>query len=295
MLSGPLTDRIDWQLSYDRTVQPVHLLGSFVIGVPSDLWVPSTAEIAPAASPQISGKLTFRPAPSWSLTTAAYYKSMRGLVAYSEGQQSSQTWKDELSRGRGKAYGLETSLQRNRGKIRGWLSYTLARSERTFDLLTNQGSTFPFRYDRRHSVNLLLIYQLGDRTTLTGSWRFETGLAYSMSEIIFSSPIDYGMPNTPLTEERNGFRMPANHRLDLNLHTNLSSENSRFTHAIDVGIYNVYDRHNPIYYETRPEWTTGETGPESRDQFYKIFVTPLLPTLSYRLTFSSGGRDVFGR
>ncbi|WP_170067747.1 TonB-dependent receptor [Neolewinella xylanilytica] len=295
MFSGPLTDHIDWQLSYDRTVQPVHLLGSFVIGVPSDLWVPSTADIAPAVSPQISGKLTFHPAPTWSFTTAAYYKSMQGLIAYSEGQQSSETWKDELSRGTGKAYGLETSLQRNRGKVRGWLSYTLARSERTFDLLTNQGSTFPFRYDRRHSVNLLLIYQLGERTTLTGSWRYETGLAYSMSEIIFSSPIDYGTPNTPLTEERNGFRMPANHRLDLNLHTNLSSENSRFTHAIDVGLYNVYDRHNPIYYETRPEWTTGETGPESRDQFYKIFVTPLLPTLSYRLTFSSGGRDVFGR
>ncbi|MGB3798772.1 MAG: TonB-dependent receptor [Lewinella sp.] len=296
MFSGPLTANIDWQLSYDRTVQPIHLLSSFVIGIPSDLWVPSTANIAPATSPQISGKLTFQPATNWVFTTAAYYKSIKGLIAYSEGQQYADLWRNQLSRGDGKAYGLETSVQRNRGKIRGWLSYTLARSERTFDPLTNQGMTFPFRYDRRHSVNLLLIYQLGDRTTLTGSWRFESGLAYSMSEIILATPIDYGPPNSVLTEQRNGFRMPVNHRLDVNLHTNLTSQNSRFTHAIDVGLYNVYNRRNPIYYEVRPEYTSAETGaPVGRDQFYKIFIAPLLPTLSYHLTFGSGGQKVFGR
>ncbi|WP_198664770.1 carboxypeptidase-like regulatory domain-containing protein [Lewinella sp. IMCC34191] len=290
MLSGPLTANIDWQLSYDRTVQPIHLLSSFVIGIPSDLWVPSSTDIAPATSPQVSGKLSFTPAPSWLFTTAAYYKAMKGLIAYSEGQQTSEQWRNQLSRGSGKAYGLEISLQRNRGNLRGWLSYTLARSERTFDPLINQGRPFPFRYDRRHSVNLLLIYQLGERTTLTGSWRFESGLAYSMSEILLATPIDYGPPNSVLTEERNGFRMPVNHRLDVNLHSVLSSQNSRFTHAIDVGLYNVYNRRNPIYYEVRPEYTPAETGaPVGRDQFYKIFIAPLLPTLSYHLTFSSGG------
>ncbi len=295
LLSGPLTERVDWQLSFDRTVQPVHLLGSFVIGFPADLWVPSTKEIAPASSPQISGKLTVYPAKDWVFTSAVYYKSMRGLIAYSEGRQSSDQWKEELSRGQGKAYGLETSLQRNRGKFRGWLNYTLARSERSFDRLINQGMAFPFRYDRRHSVNLLLIYQLGKRTTLTGSWRLESGLAYSLSELTLANPIDYGLPNTPIAEERNGFRMPVNHRLDINLHTNLSSEDKRFTHAINFGVYNVYNRHNPIYYEIRPEYEGEGSDPYRRDQFYKIFVAPILPTLSYHLTFSSGRRHVFGR
>ena len=296
MFSGPLSPRVDWQLSYDRTVQPIHLFSSLVIGIPSDLWVPSTTDqLVPATSPQISGKLTFNPASNLTFSTSAYYKLMKNLAAYSEGKQSSQYWKDELSIGSGKAYGFEANLQRNRGKLRGWLSYTIARSERTFDRLINQGQTFPFRYDRRHSVNLLLIYQLGERTTLTGSWRFETGLAYSLSEATLAKPIDYGLPNTPITLERNGFRMPVNHRLDLNLHTNLSSEDSRFTHAIDIGLYNVYDRHNPVYYEIRPEFRADETPPVSRDQFYKIYVAPILPTLSYHLSFTTGSRKVFGR
>ena len=295
LLGGPLTTSVDWQLSYDRTVQPIHLLGSFVIGLPSDLWVPSTDGLPPARSSQISGKLTYRTATDWSVYTSVYHKRMRGLVAYAEGQQSSDRWKDDLSYGSGQAYGWESSVQRNRGRLRGWLSYTLARSERTFDRITNQGRTFPFRYDRRHSVNLLLIYQLGERTTLTGSWRFESGLAYSFSEATIPNPQDGGTSNIPIYTERNGFRMPANHRLDVNLHTNLSGEGSRFTHSIDLGLYNVYNRHNPVYYETRPQYTLDESGPVGQDRFYKIFVAPVLPTLSYHLTFRTGGGPSFGR
>ena len=295
LLAGPLTPKLDWQLSYDRTVQPIHLLGSFVIGLPSDLWVPSTEGLRPARSPQFSGKLTYAIAKDWSAYTSVYHKNMRGLIAYAEGQQSSDRWKDELSHGSGRAYGWESSVQRNRGRLRGWLSYTLARSERTFDRITNQGRTFPFRYDRRHSVNLLLIYQLGERTTITGSWRFESGLAYSFSEATIPNPQDGGQSNIPIYTERNGFRMPANHRLDLNLHTNISGEGSHFSHAIDLGLYNVYNRHNPVYYETRPEYTLDESGPVGQDRFYKIFVAPVLPTLSYHLTFSTGSRPSFGR
>ena len=295
LLSGPLSPTTDWQLSYDRTVQPLHLLGSFVIGIPSDLWVPSTRRLAPARSPQVSAKLTYHPAPDWSASSSVYFKAMRGLVAYSEGQQSSDYWRDELSRGSGRAYGWESIVQRNRGKLRGWLSYTLARSDRTFDEVINQGKTFPFRYDRRHSVNLLLIYQLGERTTITGSWRFESGLAFSLSEATIPNPVDNGEPDIQLYSARNGYRMPPNHRLDVNLHTNISGADSRFTHAIDLGLYNVYDRHNPVYYETRPEYELDDSGPVGHDRFFKIFVAPVLPTLSYHLTFSTGGQKVFGR
>ncbi|NJB85260.1 hypothetical protein GGR26_001005 [Lewinella marina] len=287
LLAGPLSESLDWQLSYDRTVQPVHLLNSFVIGLPSDLWVPSAAGIAPASSPQFSGKLSWTPYPNFTLTSALYHKRMRGLIAYSEGRQSSQTWMENLSKGGGRAYGWEVMAQRSRGRLRGWISYTLARSERTFDRSINQGMTFPFRYDRRHAINLLMIYQLGERTTLTGSWRFETGLAYSLSLATRSNPTDEGPEDIPVVLERNGFRMPPNHRFDLNVHTVISPPDSRVTHSIDVGLYNVYNRHNPVYYEIRPEYSIGEEGLVSREQFYKIFVAPVLPSLSYRITIGS--------
>ncbi len=294
LLAGPLTENADWQLSYDRTVQPIHLLNSFVIGLPSDLWVPSTPDIAPATAQQLSAKYKLRPRTDWNFETSVYYKSMHNLVSYPEGLQSRVNWIENLSNGRGRAYGLETSIQRSRGKLRGWLSYTLAKSDRTYDERINLGRTYPFRYDRRHAVNLLLIYQLGERTTLTGSWRYETGLAYSLSLETIPDPQMPG-PGVPFTSERNGFRMPANHRFDLNLHTKLGSANGKLTHSIDVGLYNAYNRHNPIYYETRPDYYVNDGELIRETTFYKIFVAPLLPSLSYQLIFSGGNRSDFGK
>ena len=295
LLAGPLSEQLDWQLSYDRTIQAVHLLNSFVIGLPSDLWVPSTDQVAPATSPQLSGKLSWRPLPDWDLTGSLYYKRMNGLVAYSEGRQNPLTWIDNLSRGTGRAYGMETSVQRSRGRLRGWVSYTLARSERTFDRRINQGMTFPFRYDRRHAINLLLIFQVSDRTTLTGSWRFESGLAYSLSVATRNNPTSQGPTDIPVVLERNGFRMPPNHRFDLNLHTTLGPTDTGISHAIDVGLYNVYNRHNPVYYEIRPTYTIEDNDLVSKEQFYRIFVAPILPALSYHITFGRPTRPAFGR
>ncbi|MCP9235371.1 TonB-dependent receptor [Lewinella sp. JB7] len=296
VVAGPLSASVGWQATYDRTVQPVHLLNSFVIGLPSDLWVPSAPSLPPSTADQISGKLTFAPLPTWTVESGVYYKALHRLVAYAEGAQSTDNWTQNLSHGRGEAYGFETAVQRSRGKIRGWLSYTLARSIRDFDGQINLGRPFPFRYDRRHAVNLLMIYQLGERTTLTGSWRYETGLAYSLSLETIQDPGTGGWSTeVPITSERNGYRMPANHRFDLNLHTVLTAPGSHFTHAIDFGLYNVYNRHNPIYFETRPEYYIEEDKLQSRTQFYQIFVAPLLPSVSYRLTFSSGNSATFGR
>ena len=295
LFAGPLNATADWQLSYDRSVQPVHLLNSFIIGKPSDLWVPATKNLAPATAQQFSSKLKQRLSADWSLEASLYYKRLRKLVAYSEGAQTSMSWSDNLSMGCGRAYGLETLVQRSRGKLRGWFSYTLARSERTFGREINQGRTFPFRYDRRHALNLLLIYQLGERTTLTGSWRYETGLAYSLSTELVENFTDPTGPDLPLTEERNGYRLKPNHRVDLNLHTVLPGKQGRFTHAIDVGLYNAYDRHNPVYYETRKDWSVQNNQLESDQKYLQVFVAPLLPALSYQLTFSSGGGRGFGR
>lgn len=296
LLAGPLNDRLDWQASYDRSVQPVHLLNSFVIGLPSDLWVPSTSGIAPASAQQLAAKLKYRPAKQWLIESSVYYKKMSNLIAYIEGEESNPNWIENLSRGRGRAYGWESMLQRSEGRLRGWLSYTLARSDRTFDRRINLGNTFPFRYDRRHSLKLILIYQLGERTTLTGTWQYESGLAYSLSEVIVPDLDGNTGTDLPFTKERNGYRMPPNHRLDLNLHTVISAAKSKFTHAVDVGLYNAYDRHNAVYFDPRPEYRIADSGsPESTTTVYKVFLAPLLPSLSYQLTFNGGKKSVFGR
>lgn len=294
LLAGPLSRTVDWQLSYDRTVQPVHLLNSFIIGLPSDFWVPASEDIAPATAPQYAGKLTFRPAPQWRFQTGLYYRRLNRLLTYAEGRSTAAEWIQNLSVGEGTAYGWESTLQRRAGRLRGWLSYTLARSERTFDRQVNLGMTFPFRYDRRHSLNLLLIYQLSERTTLTGSWRYESGLAYSLSLETIPGGTLGGGEDIPIFENRNGFRLPPNHRFDLNLHSVISRPDSRLTHSFDIGLYNAYNRRNTAYYETRPAYFLDADGtPDERTELYRIFIAPLLPSLSYQITFGEG--PVFGR
>ena len=295
LLAGPLWARTDWQFSYDHSVQPIHLLNSFVIGMPSDLWVPATDRISPASAQQVSAALKQRIRNDLRLEGGVYYRRLRNLVAYPEGPQSMPDWWENLSTGRGRAYGLETSLQQSRGKVRGWLSYTLAFTDRQFDERINQGRRFPFRYDRRHSFNVLLIYQLGARTTLTGSWRYESGVAYSLSDVAIDNFDDPDGEPVYLAGERNSYRLRANHRLDLNLHTVLSSKDARLTHAIDVGLYNAYDRHNPIYYDTRPSYEIEQGRLVSELEYFQVYIAPLLPALSYQLTFGSGTRPVFGR
>ena len=295
LLTGPLSGTTDWQFSYDRSVQPVQLLNSQIIGLPSDLWVPALGDLAPASADQLSAMVTHRPHPQWKVAGGAYVKRMHHLLAFSEGFRSAPNWWENLSVGSGRAFGLETTLQRSRGRLRGWLNYTLARTDRTFDESINLGRRFPFRYDRRHAFNLLVIYQLSERTTLTGSWRFETGLAYSLSTVVAPNPIDPEGQNVPLTEARNGFRLRPHHRLDLNLHTVLGSRNGRLTHAIDLGLYNAYNRHNPVYYDTRVTYRVEESQLNSRREFYQVYVAPLLPTLSYQLTLGGSERVRFGR
>jgi hypothetical protein len=295
LLAGPISSRTDWQLSYDRTVQPVHLLNSFVIGIPSDLWVPSVRNLPPSVGNQVSGKVTVRPDGDWRVESSVYYKHSDRLITYAEGGQIAANWIDDLVTGSGRAYGWETMLQRNRGNLRGWIGYTLARSDRRFGPEINRGERFPFRYDRRHSVNLLLIYQLGERTTLTTNWRYETGLAYSLSLETILTPLGVDSGQLPITGERNGFRLPAHHRLDVNLHTTLSRPESKFIHTIDVGLYNLYNRKNPLYYQNRPAYYVEEGTLKSRTQFFQTYFAPILPSLSYRLTIGASDRPVFGR
>jgi hypothetical protein len=138
----------------------------------------------------------------------------------------------------------------------------------------------------------MLIYQLGKRTTLTTNWRYETGLAYSLSLETILNPQGIDANLLPITGERNGYRLPAHHRLDVNLHTTVSAPESRFTHTIDVGVYNVYNRRNPLYYQNRPEYFVEDESLKSRTQFFQTYFAPILPSLSYRLTFGANNRPV---
>ncbi len=148
---------------------------------------------------------------------------MNNLIAYKEGAsylQIREDWEDKVTEGKGESYGMEFFVQKKYGKWNGWLGYTLSWTNRQFDEV-NFGKKFPYKYDRRHDINLAIAYQPRDHVSYSMSWVFGTGNAVSLpiSEYLVIDPNSRSWYINPTSVEnygdRNQYRMNAYHRLDI--------------------------------------------------------------------------------
>ncbi len=277
------------RLSASRMVQYLHLLSNSSIGLPTDLWVPSTDDVRPAEMwlATIGGVQQF--APGWQTSVELYYKKMDHLLAFQEGIGDLRDWEAKVTPGEGEAYGAEIMISKTEGRLTGWLSYTLAWSNRSFAEI-NFGETFPFKYDRRHDLKIAAVYQINPHWFFSANWVYSTGFAFSIPLVKYR----VGFPGIVLSEDidveildpgaKNQYRMPAYHRLDINMHLEWGEE-SNVRHALNLGVYNVYDRKNPLYYDIRRFYENRDGQLSSVRQFVEVWLAPMLPIVSYRLSF----------
>ncbi|MEO0686242.1 MAG: hypothetical protein AAFY76_14690, partial [Cyanobacteria bacterium J06649_11] len=276
----------------------IHLLRNSTIGLPNDIWVPSTSRVAPSQAFQFSTTIRAKLGKSWASEVAVYFREMTDLVEYLNEPNLTGDWESKVSIGNGSAYGAEFSLRRERGKVRGWIAYTLAKSDRTFDEKINFGKTYPYRFDRLHSISALVSWHPNTRSSLSLSWRFGTGSAYNLNpddfDFIIDSEIEGEDEFGPFDTDRNALRFPAMHRLDINYRVRLPApRNAKFTHTFDIGFYNVYDRRNAIYYELVERYERVSSELRANRSFIKIFIAPVLPIFSYQLHFTGRRNDDF--
>lgn len=276
-----IDDKTSLKFSYGRMVQFIHLLTNPSIGVPVDLWVPSTEKVKPAVADQLSLGFYRTIGSMFSLRSEVFYKQMYNLLEYREGYnyiRNSPYWETNVERGSGRSYGVEVMLEKHSGKLSGWLSYTLAKADRQFDNL-NFGKRFPFRYDRRHDINAAFTYKVNKKLSFGGVWIFGTGNAATVGLTRFIA-----MPNLGTTEgiqvvpveERNNFRTPAYHRLDIAL--NLDKYFKKGERRWSFGVYNVYNRINPTF-------IFAYTQDDGSANLVKRGLIPVLPFVSYRRRF----------
>ena len=176
-----LSDDLSVKAGYAYTTQYMHLLSNSSLSLPTDLWVPVTARIAPMNAHQVAAGLFYN-LKSWcDLSVEGYYKRMNNLMEYRDGASfwgSSVGWEDKVCLGRGWAYGVEFLAQRTVGQFTGWVGYTWSKSERLFDregqVLSN-GKPFPAKYDRRHDISVVLMYKPSDRFDASISWVYSSG------------------------------------------------------------------------------------------------------------------------
>jgi hypothetical protein len=300
-------EQIAIKLSYSRMYQYIHLVSSSTVTLPTDVWYPSTDKIPPQTADQLALGYTqiFRK-PKLSLTIEGYYKWMHSLIEYKQNAQifANPNLENEFTFGRGWSYGVEFQLERTAGKFTGWIGYTLAWTYRKFKDL-NDGEVFPYRYDRRHDLSIVMNYNINSRWSIGATFIYRTGEAITLPAQRFTLADVPGqtqqqatlLPNgqflfnpgevVPVYGKRNSFRMPAYHRLDISVTYRMKPKRSGFESDLNLSIYNTYNNANPffLYFDTKT--STLANGQESVTGFVGKIVSlfPVLPSLTWNFKF----------
>ncbi|KAA9340850.1 TonB-dependent receptor [Adhaeribacter soli] len=277
-----LTEDLALKASYAKTTQFIHLLTNSTIGLPTDLWVPATKKVKPQSAEQVAlglARTVFDD--KFEVSLEGYYKKMNHLIEFNEGADflgtTDNNWEDKVTSGQGWSYGMEFFIQKKLGKTTGWVGYTLAWATRKFPDLNN-GEIYPYRYDRRHDVSIVVSHQLTEDIDVSGTWVYGTGNAVTLDEVQYymggSGPIgDSG--------SRNNFRMAPYHRIDFSL--NQTKKKSWGEVVNSFGVYNAYNRKNPyfIYFDEGYSYGNGQRRPK----FKQISLFPILPSFTKSFKF----------
>lgn len=272
-----ITPSTSIKASYARNAQNLHLLSNSVSTSPTDLWVMSSAIIKPEIADQyaVGYYQNFREN-KIEFSTEIYYKSMQNQVDYKNGAntQANELIEGELLFGEGRAYGVEFFVKKKYGKLTGWLGYTLSRSERKIDGVNN-GSWYPVKQDRTHDVSIVAMYELTPKWSLAATWVFNTGSAvtFPSGKYMVDGQVVF------LYTERNGYRMPAYHRMDIGA-TWQRKKTEKFESSWNFSIYNVYARENAytISFREDPDDPT-------KTQAVQTSLFRIIPSISYNFKF----------
>lgn len=266
------------KVSYAEMNQFIHLLSNTGAGLPTDYWVPSTDRIRPQHSKQAAVGLAkdFEEL-GLLVTLEGYHKKMEHVINYKEGasflilEESTtgnsqvKTFEDVITTGQGWSQGIEFLAQKKTGQFQGWIGYTLSKTEFQFDEL-NMGKRFYARYDRRHDISVVGLYEYNKNLNLSATWVYGTGNAITLPFASYKSgetagPKIQGDPMGLLTQtgfgfesvkfsEMNGYRMADYMRLDFNIQMKkdkVTSRGLRWSRTHEIGVYNVLGRRNPYF------------------------------------------------
>lgn len=278
-----INDRTSVKGSVTRNFQFIHLVSNSGTTLPTDLWVPSTFRVRPQISWQYAAGLfrNFRDN-QYETSLEVYYKTMQNQIEYKEGYTPGLTDPEhDFVFGKGWSYGTELFINKVRGRLTGWIGYTLSWTWRQFPQL-NGGEKFPAKYDRRHDMSVVATYELSPKWKVGAVFVYGTGNATSLPERFY-------IVNGVLTQEYskvNQYRLDSYHRVDLSAtYTPSRFKNKKIRSYWVFSIYNVYSRLNPyfIYYDQTGNPFDGSLKVEAR----QVSLFPILPSVTWN--FRLGG------
>ncbi len=285
--------------SYNRMNQYIHLISNTTASTPIDVWQPSTNNIKPQQGNQVAlGYFKNIRGNAYETSAEVYYKWNTNQVDYIDGAELfiNEFLESQLLSGKGRAYGLEVYLKKNSGRLTGWLSYTLGKSELKIDginfdvndIENREGNWYPTRFDQRHNLKLTAFYEINNRLTLSGNFSYISGTptTFPTDRINIQG---YVVPYVS-GSERNNFRIPDYHRLDIGLTINNvifgENHNRKGEDSLVISVYNAYGRKNPfsIYFSQgtdRPELDA----PINTSATQLAIIGSVIPAISYNFKF----------
>ncbi|MCX7727921.1 MAG: TonB-dependent receptor [Bacteroidia bacterium] len=247
------TSSIKW--SYNRMLQYIQIVSNTAATTPLDIYTPATNNVKPLVADQGSiGYFKNFKDNAFETSLELFYKYFQNQLDYIDNADLliNKYVESQFLQGIGRAYGLELYIKKSKGKWNGWLSYTLSRTERKIEGISNN-NWFLSRYDRTHLINFVNTYDFNKKWSASVTFVFLTGTPATFPDAKFQIQ-GYNVPfNT--TNQRNNYRIPPYNRLDLGLTWNIDAmKTKKFKNQLVFSIYNVYNRRNPysIYFRTDP-------------------------------------------
>ena len=263
--------------SYTRNTQNLHLINNSVSSSPTDKWVASTNIIKPEIADQVAiGYYRDLKDRKYEINVETYYKTMQNQIDYRDGAEvfTNEAIETQLLYGKGRAYGIEWLFRKKTGRLTGWISYTLSKTERKIDGINNN-QWYNARQDRTHDIAIVAMYQLNKKWTLSANWIFYTGdaVTYPSGKYTVDNEVYF------YYSERNGYRMPNYHRLDIGA-TKQLTRGKRFSSELNFSVYNAYGRANAYQVSFRES----ETDPD-KTEAVKTSLFTFVPSISYNFKF----------
>ena len=272
-----INDESSVKASYARTTQNMHLVPFMTQGTPYDRWIASSNIVKPQNSDQYTlGYFRNFHDNEYELSIEGYYKDMRNQIDFKDNADfiTANTVETELRFGKGRAYGIELMFKKRVGRLSGWIGYTLSKSEKRIDGI-NENRWYNAYQDRTHDVSVVAMYELSKRWSISAAWVYYTGNAITYPSGKYQ--IDGG--DVMYYAERNGYRAPAYHRLDLGATFQLK-KTKRFESELAFSLYNAYGRRNTYMIDFR----TNDDNP-GKTSAYRYALFPFVPSISWNFNF----------
>ncbi len=272
---------VSWiKISATENTQYLQQVNVTSVALPTDFWLPSTSFVPPAQGYQFSAGYFRKLSSSYDGSIDLFYKGMKNILEFNSGiltALTKSTIEENVIVGKGRSYGVELFLAKKTGKLTGWLSYTLSRSERIFAMI-DSGRPYPSKYDHTHDLSLVFQYPLTRKWKASAIFVYTTGNAITMpiGRYIIQGLIVNQMGNY------NSFRLPSYNRLDVSFTRNIK-KTGRSEQNLNISIYNVYNRPNPYFMYFN---VTGDLKENKLNVTLKsVSIFPIMPSVSYEIRF----------